>query len=72
MEHLRETSKHTSLKKVKAFPNFQVISNIEEKDVGIQACELDESICNNEFDNVESRFCFFMISFLLSSIFVFP
>lgn len=51
MELPRETSGYTNLKKIKTFCNLQVISKTFEKDIILQACELEEPICKNEVDD---------------------
>jgi len=52
-------SKYTFVKKLKTLRDIQALSKINEKNIKIQACELDEPVCQNNGDETEGTFCFF-------------
>jgi len=47
------------VKKLKTLRDIQALSKINEKNIKIQACELDEPVCQNNGDETEGTFCFF-------------
>jgi len=63
IELIKEHSIYITLRKVKAFFKTQVISKPNELYVDIHVCEVDESMCKNDLDDVGASFACSMTPF---------